>query len=266
MGDSVYISSNLTSAQLEFMKLLDEYEIDIFLLEEIETKLNQRFDNINEILENLVQKELLSRIERGKFCKANFRDENVIGTFAVKMGVVAYWSALNLHGLTEQFTNTVYIQTTHKKTDKSIFGVNYRFVKISESKRCGIIKQGYGNHAFYMTDVEKTLVDCFDLPQYSGGYAELIRAFAATPISGEKMITYCRAVNNIAATKRMGFLAELFEKRGLKLFIRFAKNQTKDAYNPLDPQGADSGSFISEWKLRLNISKEQLLDIANKQY
>jgi len=247
-------------------KLLDEYEIDIFLLEEIETKLNQRFDNINEILENLVQKELLSRIERGKFCKANFRDENVIGTFAVKMGVVAYWSALNLHGLTEQFTNTVYIQTTHKKTDKSIFGVNYRFVKISESKRCGIIKQGYGNHAFYMTDVEKTLVDCFDLPQYSGGYAELIRAFAATPISGEKMITYCRAVNNIAATKRMGFLAELFEKRGLKLFIRFAKNQTKDAYNPLDPQGADSGSFISEWKLRLNISKEQLLDIANKQY
>lgn len=266
MGDSVYISSNLTSAQLEFMKLLDEYEIDIFLLEEIETKLNQRFDNINEILENLVQKELLSRIERGKFCKANFRDENVIGTFAVKMGVVAYWSALNLHGLTEQFTNTVYIQTTHKKTDKSIFGVNYRFVKISESKRCGIIKQGYGNHVFYMTDVEKTLVDCFDLPQYSGGYAELIRAFAATPISGEKMITYCRAVNNIAATKRMGFLAELFEKRGLKLFIRFAKNQTKDAYNPLDPQGADSGSFNSEWKLRLNISKEKLLDIANKQY
>ena len=266
MGDSVYISSNLTSAQLEFMKLLDENEIDIFLLEEIETKLNQRFDNINEILENLVQKELLSRIERGKFCKANFRDENVIGTFAVKMGVVAYWSALNLHGLTEQFTNTVYIQTTHKKTDKSIFGVNYRFVKISESKRCGIIKQGYGNHVFYMTDVEKTLVDCFDLPQYSGGYAELIRAFAATPISGEKMITYCRAVNNIAATKRMGFLAELFEKRGLKLFIRFAKNQIKDAYNPLDPQGADSGSFNSEWKLRLNISKEKLLDIANKQY
>lgn len=266
MGDSVYISSNLTSAQLEFMKLLDENEIDIFLLEEIETKLNQRFDNINEILENLVQKELLSRIERGKFCKANFRDENVIGTFAVKMGVVAYWSALNLHGLTEQFTNTVYIQTTHKKTDKSIFGVNYRFVKISESKRCGIIKQGYGNHVFYMTDVEKTLVDCFDLPQYSGGYAELIRAFAATPISGKKMITYCRAVNNIAATKRMGFLAELFEKRGLKLFIRFAKNQIKDAYNPLDPQGADSGSFNSEWKLRLNISKEKLLDIANKQY
>ena len=60
MADSVYISSNITSAQLEFMKLLDEYEIDIFLLEKIETKLNRKFDNINEILENLVHKGLLS--------------------------------------------------------------------------------------------------------------------------------------------------------------------------------------------------------------
>ena len=264
MADSVYISSNLTSAQIGFMKLLDEYEIDIFLLEEIESKLNQRFDNINEILENLVHKGILSRIERGKFCKATFRDEKVIGTFAVKKGVVAYWTALNLHGLTEQFPNTVFIQTTHKKRDKSLFGVSYKFVKISESKRCGIIKEGYGNHSYYMTDVEKTLVDCFDLPQYSGGYAELIHAFAVASLSGEKMINYCNAINNIAATKRIGFLSELFKKKGLKSFISFAKSQIKDAYNPVDPQGSDSGSFNAEWRLRLNISKEELLDIAGK--
>jgi predicted transcriptional regulator of viral defense system len=266
MADSVYISSNITSAQLEFMKLLDEYEIDIFHLEEIETELNRKFDNINEILENLVHKGFLSRIERGKFCKAAFRDENVIGTFIVKKGVVAYWSALNLHGLTEQFPNTVFIQTPHKKSDKSIFGVNYKFIRIAEEKRMGIIKEGYGNHSYFMTDVEKTIVDCFDLPQYSGGYAELIRAFSIAQLSGEKMIAYCRAINNIAATKRIGFLAELFEKKGFKSFIRFAKDCVKDSYNPFDPQGKDSGSFNAEWKLRLNISKEALFDIANKQY
>lgn len=266
MADSVYISSNLTATQLEFMKLLDEYEIDIFLLEEIEEELNMRFENINEILENLVHKELLSRIERGKFCRATFRDENVIGAFVVKKGAVSYWSALNLHGLTEQFPNTVFVQTTHKKNDKSIFGVNYKFIKIPESKRKGILKEGFGNHSYQMTDIEKTIVDCFDLPQYSGGFAELIHAFAVTQLSGEKMIDYCNAINNIAATKRMGFLAELFEKKGLKSFIRFAKNQIRDAYNPIDPQGLDSGTFNAEWKLKLNISKEKLLDIANKQY
>lgn len=266
MADSVYISSNLTSIQLKFMKLLDEYEIDIFRIEEIEKKLGQSFDNINEILENLVHKGILSRIERGKFCKANFREENVIGSFLVNNGAISYWSALNLHGLTEQFPNTVFVQSTSKKKDKTIFGVSYRFIQISETKCQGIMKEGYGNHGYYITDVEKTIADCFDLPQYSGGYAELIRAFATAKLTGSKMIDYCQAINNIAATKRMGYLAQLFQKKGLKTFIRFAKEQVKEAYNPFDPQGPDSGTFNAEWRLRLNISKEKLLDIANKQY
>ena len=266
MADSVYISSNLTSIQLEFMKLLDEYEIDIFRIDEIEGKLGQSFGNINEILENLVHKGILSRIERGKFCKANFRDEKVMGTFLVNNGAIAYWSALNLHGLTEQFPNTVFVQSTSKKKDKTVFGVSYQFIQISTSKRQGIIKEGYGDHSYYVTDIEKTIVDCFDLPQYSGGYAELIHAFATAKLTGSKMINYCRAVSNIAATKRMGYLAELFEKKGLKSFISFARDQVKDSYNPFDPQGPDSGSFDAGWRLRVNISKEELLNIANKQY
>ena len=171
---------------------------------------------------------------------------------------------MNLHGLTEQFPNTVFIQTPHKKSDKSIFGVNYKFVKISGSKRCGIIREGYGNYGYYITDVEKTVVDCFDLPQYSGGFAELIRAFADAQLSGDRMIQYCEAVNNIAATKRMGFLAELFEKKGLKSFVRYAKSKIREAYNPFDSQGANAGSFNAEWRLRLNISKEDLIEIAGK--
>jgi predicted transcriptional regulator of viral defense system len=266
MADSVYISSNLTSAQMEFMKLLDEYEVDIFRFEEIEGKFDRSFGNLNEILENLVHKGILSRIERGKFCKANFRDEKVIGAFLVNNGAIAYWSALNLYGLTEQFPNTVFVQTTNKKKDKTIFGVSYQFIQIADFKRAGVVTEGFGNHSYYITDIEKTLVDCFDLPQYSGGYAELIRAFATAKLSGAKMIDYCRAINNIAATKRMGYLAELFEKKGLKSFISFAKEQIKDAYNPFDPHGHDSGFFIAEWRLKLNITKDELLDIANKQY
>ena len=62
-ADSVYISSNLTQQQLEFMKLLDEYELEIFRFEEVEIQINRKFENLNEVLENLVHKELLSRIE-----------------------------------------------------------------------------------------------------------------------------------------------------------------------------------------------------------
>lgn len=266
MARSTYISENLTQNQINFMLLLDDYEMDIFTLSDLKRLAINQLDDINELVENLVHKKILSRIERGKYCRSNFRDEKVIGTYLVDDGAIAYWSALNRHGLTEQFPNAVFIQTTKVKPPKEVFGVNYQFVKITPAKRTGLIKEGFGNHTFAITDIEKTIVDCFDLPQYSGGYAELIRAFATTKLSSSKMIEYCEAINNIAATKRMGFLAELFEKNGFKSFIRFAKDQVKDAYNPFDPQGLDLGSYIAEWRLKLNITKDELLDIANKQY
>lgn len=264
MARSTYISENLTQNQISFMLMLDEYEMDIFSLKELKQFETDQFEDINELVENLVHKKILSRIERGKYCRSNFRDEKVIGSHLVEDGAVAYWSALNLHGLTEQFPNSVFIQTTKVKLAKEVFGVNYHFVKIASFKRSGLAKEGFGNHTYYITDIEKTIVDCFDLPQYSGGYAELIRAFANSRLSGEKMIEYCKAVNNIAATKRMGFLAELFERKGMKSFVRFAKEQVRDAYNPFDPKGLETGPFSAEWKLRLNVSKDQLLDIANK--
>jgi len=266
MAHSVYISSNLTQQQLKFMKLLDDYEIALFKFDEIENQINSKFNNLNEVLENLVHKELLSRIERGKFCKVNFRDENVIGTFVVKNSAVAYWSALNLHGLTEQFSNTIFIQTTQRKTDKALLGTPYKFVTINPGKRTGVMYNGYGNTKYPVTDIEKTIIDCFDQPQYSGGYAELIRALSQAEITDDKMINYCRQVGNTAATKRIGFLVELFKKPSMDKFIDFAKQQINEKYNLFDPHGTEKGKFVAGWKLRLNISKDEVLNITDKQY
>lgn len=260
-----YQSTHLTRNQVNFLKLLDDYEILIFALDTIEEALGP-VNRLNEVIENLVKKGMLSRIERGKYCRHNFRDEMVIGSFIVKDGGIAYWSALNQHGLTEQFANTVFVQTSQEKKAKRIFGVDYQFVKVNPRKVLGYELQGYGNATYPMTDVEKTLVDCFDLPQYSGGYAELLRALAEVEVNPEKMITYCQAIQNIAATKRMGYLAELLEKKGTKPFIRYAKQQVNPKYNLFDPQGPEEGAFVADWKLRLNLSEEVILSIRDKAY
>ena len=261
-----YLSVNILPEQQRFIRLLDEYEIDIFSTETINTQTGQEIENLNKIVSNLVDKKFLSRIEKGKYCRTNFRDELVIGTFIAKDGAVAYWSALNRHGLTEQFSNTVFIQTPFLKRDKKIFGTSYKFVKIAAKKRVGLIKEGYGNRSYSITDVDKTIVDCFDLTEYSGGYAELIRALNQAKLSADNLISYCRSVDNISVIKRIGFLAELLEKSDLISFVEFAKNQVNKKYNLFDPLGSEKGEFISEWKLRMNISKDEILDIVNKQY
>jgi len=266
MARSTYISENLNQQQIDFMLLLDDYELEIFTLEELKKQFSQQFADINELVENLVHKKVLSRIERGKYCRANFNDEKVIGCFISDSGAIAYWSALSAHGLTEQFPNNVFIQTSKPKSSKTVFGTSYKFVKAAPSKITGILTQGQGNRKYWITDIEKTIVDCFDLSENSGGYAELIRAFNQAKLGSEKMISYCKAISNISATKRMGFLAELLDKKGLKNFIRYAKHQINKKYNVFDPTGTDKGEFVNDWRLRLNISRNEILDICNKQY
>ena len=261
-----YHSVNINRDQQEFLRLMDDHEIEIFTISEIEEILNFRFDDLNAVLENLEKKGFLSRIEKGKYCRANFRDEKVIGCFISGDGAIAYWSALNYHGLTEQFPNILFIQTSKMKRDKDIFGTTYKFVKTILQKMTGIIQEGYGSRTYRITDVEKTIVDCFDYPQYSGGYAELIRGFNQTRLDSDKMITYCDAISNLAVTKRMGFLAELLKKDDLKPFVVYAKGKINLRYNVFDPLGIEKGEFVNEWRLRLNITREEILDICNKQY
>jgi predicted transcriptional regulator of viral defense system len=255
------ITKHITLMQMDFLRHIEEQEINVFTIEEIRDG-NFGEDITVELLGNLVRKGFLHRLERGKYCRSTFKNENVIGTFLVPDGVVAYWNALHLHGLTEQFPNSVFIQTTKKKNAISLYGTNFQFVKIKSEKRTGIIYNGYGNHKFPLTDVEKTIVDCFDLPQYSGGYAELIRAFCQANLHAEKLINYCMAINNFAATKRMGFLAELFEKRELADFIALAKTKINRTYNLFNPFSDDSGETNNDWYLRMNLPVENILGIT----
>ena len=266
MAKGTYISENITHSQQAIMYMLDEYEIDMFSLSDLKQLVNDPMVDINEIIENLVHKKFISRIERGKYVRANFRDEKVIGCFLVPDGTIAYWSALNLHGLTEQFSNTIFIQTTHTKQEKSVFGVRYQFVKVKDEKHIGIEIQGVGNHLYRLTDKEKTIVDCFDQPQYSGGYSELIRAFSQTDINQDKLIHYCTAIDNVSVTKRLAFLTELLKKSKMKRFLKYAEGEVNARNILMDPFGEEKGPFNAKWKLRLNISEEELLDICNKQY
>lgn len=244
------------------LRYLDDTETDIFNLTDLANALGQMVHTIQSNIETLVKKQLFNRIEKGKYCRHNFRNENVIANYLAPEGAVAYWSALNLHGLTSQFTNTVFVQTPKLKKNKTVFGVTYHFIKVKQAKATGYEKSGIGNHTFTLTSVEKTIVDCFDLPEYSGGYAELLLALNKTKLNNTKLIEACRSINNIAATKRIGYLVEFYQIKGMQSFINYALSCVNEKYNTLDPSGKNEGSFNTRWKLRLNISKEQLLAMS----
>jgi len=244
------------------LKLLDEYELDIFTAQSFGSVVGEALDGWMPQLRTLIKNGLFDIIEKGKYCRHNFRDEYVIGNYLAQDGAIAYWSALNLHGLTEQIPNTVFVQTKKLKRNKTVFGVRYQFIKVKPEKITGIAIAGYGNHSYKITDKEKTIMDCFDLPEYGGEFPGIIRAFATNNWDEQKLINYAGKVNNIAAIKRMGYCAELF---GLPLekFIAFAKEKVTKTISLFDNNGTDDGNYITTWGLRLNVKQKDILAMKN---
>lgn len=221
---------------------------------------------LNPVLRRLVRDEQLFPIQKGLYAMRNFQNPYVIANAMLSEGAIAYWSALNLHGLTEQIPNVVYVQSAKRKNDKKVFNVRYRFIQVKKEKTCGIIQMGYDNERFRITDIEKTLLDCFDLPQYSGGYEELIRAFYQAKINSCKLLDYGKKIGNLSVLKRMAFLSELFEMKGFINFQNEVQKIRNQRYTLFDPMGSNEGVFNAKWRIRVNIEKDKLLEIKNKMY
>ncbi len=249
--------------QAELLSFLDNNGWDIFSLEMLKSKSNLAPNQINEALRRLIQSKLIIRLERGKYCRHNFSNEYVIGSFLVKNGGIAYWTAIDYHGLTEQIPNIVYVQTTQAKKNKSIFGVRYKFIQVKKEKLVGFKTMGYGNHRFKITDIEKTIIDSFDIPKYSGGYNEIIKAFNKANLNARKLVKYSRAIDNIAAVKRMAYLCELLNKPKMDYFIQYALSIKNEKYNLFENDGDNQGLTIKRWNLILNMDKSEILEIAN---
>lgn len=256
----------MTSLQERFFDILDENEWDIFSIKML--KSTQLTDNeITQALRHLTKSGSIVKIEREKYRRKNFLNEYVIGNFLAPEGGFAYWTALNMHGLTEQFANKKYIQTSKRRGEFiTDFGETYKFVQVKQSKILGYDIIGYGNHQYKITDIEKTIVDCFDLPQYSGGFYELIRAVYRTKLNEKKLINYCRAINNFSVIKRIAILIELFNKKQMNIFLQFASENINKRYILFDSAGFNEGQFDKKWKVILNITKNDLLEIAKSPY
>jgi predicted transcriptional regulator of viral defense system len=240
------------------LETLDSHGIDIFAKNDLLLK-----DFNDKSFRELLKQDYISLLEKGKYCRHNFRDENVIASFIVKNGGIAYWSAMHYHGLTEQIPNVMYVQTTQAKRNQVIFGVRYNFIRVKEEKLIGFKILGYGNHQFRITDIEKTIVDCFDLPEYGGGYAEIIKAFHKAELSAQKMVKYCKAIDNIAVTKRLAYLSEILNKPNMGYFYKYALSVKNEKYNLFDSSGIKKGQSNPRWNLILNMSEQEISEIAN---
>jgi len=254
----------MTDLQKIFIDILDEFGYDIFSIQMIKETKRLSSEKIHQVIKSLSRTKSIIRLERGKYIRSGFIDSFVIGNFLALDGGIAYWSALNYHGLTEQFVNVVFIQTAKRKNEEvTINGSRYKFVKVNSRKTTGYKEVGYGNHKYKITDIEKTIVDCFDLPHLAGWYQEIIKAFNKVKINQKRLIKYCKIVDNASIIKRLAFLSELLEKQNMEKFIDFAQQNINKDYSVFEINKIRKGKLNKRWKLIMNMDEEEILEIAN---
>ncbi|NBC24644.1 MAG: hypothetical protein GVX78_03405 [Bacteroidetes bacterium] len=266
MAKSTYISENLTDQQIQLLLYLDEYEILYFDLEKLKNELPESLNNINELVENLYHKGFLNRIQRGFYARSHYSNIPVLASRICPGSCLAYWSALHYHGLTERFPNLLFLKATKRKRNTNILGTIVKYVSVKDAKQIGMQREGYGDDSFLITNPEITLIDCFDQTRYAGGFPDLINAFFKARLDSKKLISYSRSYQNTALIKRMGYLASLFHSEVLSDFVEYAKERVNNKYDLFEAGGLDRGVFISEWKLRLNVKKEDLLQMTSNKY
>ena len=221
--------------------------------------------SLQKVLYRLQQKGAIERIEKGKYLiiplgaeKGKYTlHEFVIGSLLVKPYSIAYRSALNYYGLTEQIPTTVFIQTITRKfnTNPNVFGVQYKITKVKKEKVFGIRKEWIEETQINITDKEKTIIDCLDKPQYCGGIIEVAKALKNNKFDRKKLENYAQRIGNSGVLRRVGYLCEL-----LNIKIKLPKLDTRN-YLLLDPTMPEKDTKNARWRLIINLDEKVLEEL-----
>ncbi len=225
-------------------------------------------------LARLVAKGWLDRIEKGKYLivpleagpdRTWTEDAHVIAGHLVSPGMVSYWSALNYWNLTEQVPRVTYVQTTVRKENRRprVLGMQFRIIRVKLRKFFGSHGYRAGESQVEVTDREKTIVDCLDRPDLSGGLDQVGKALVSGDgdFDWDRTTMYLRRFGSGAVVKRFGFLVETLglthppEPRVLDqwLGLRSAGISKLDPSTPREPH-----RIATRWRIEVNLPEEGL--------
>lgn len=216
-----------------------------------------------QFLERLQTKGWIRRIRRGRFAVVPLSSgegrspqlhEFIVAMELASPTVIAYWSALNHYGMTEQVPRTVFVATDHpvRRQPGEILGISYRIVSIKPYKFFGVTKDWIGEASFSITDREKTIIDGLDLPQYVGGVSEIAKALSVSGgvLDQKKLVQYAIKIGNSAVTKRLGFIMEKLGLGDIEALREKAPLAT--GFSALDPAMPKRGRYNRRWGLLIN--------------
>jgi predicted transcriptional regulator of viral defense system len=173
---------------------------------------------------------------------------------------LSHGSAFSLHQMTTQPQLVIYTSSPRLIRPCTIQGTEFRFVRCKADHLFGIEETWVDkNEKVRVSDLERTIIDGLKQPGYCGGMTEVAKALSIKreQFNPEKLVEYALQLNVGAVIRRLGFMMELYQIGSGTLSILLQSKLTA-AHLLLDPDLPAEGKYLSRWKLRLNVSEEEL--------
>ena len=238
------------------MKYYDDLlQMKIFHYDDI-VKLTGNDNTAKSVLRQYTQKGYIALIKKGLYVAINIVDkEPVSNKFAIASQLtpssfVSHHSAFEYYGYANQVSYDVTVTSEERITPFEYNGRYYR--RIAPSIKSGIIKQSDG---VWVSDIERTVLDCINLFEKNMGFEELINCISAVPMLNEQiLLKYLWEYDKNFLYQKTGFILEHF-KKDLDLsegFFEICKTKSgKSSRYLLKDIDKSSAETCSKWRLTI---------------
>lgn len=242
-----------------------------FALPEVEEITGLKAPSARSFIRALVNRGVAARLRPGLFQLVPFelgREKEYLGNPYVAarelMGGREYYishaSALDMHRMTTQPQLVVYATAPKAPRGRTVFGTEFRFVRCPRERFFGFSEQWVDKQEKVMvSDLERTILDGLMAPEYCGGISEVAKGLGMrrSDIGVGKLVKYALRLGKSAVIGRLGHILDVLEI-GTESDRAALRRRLGRAYVLLDPTLPAEGKFFAKWRLRLNISAEEL--------
>ncbi|MHB1908868.1 MAG: type IV toxin-antitoxin system AbiEi family antitoxin domain-containing protein [Nitrososphaerales archaeon] len=172
---------------------------------------------------------------------------------------VAYGSAAHLHGVSTQIPLTTFVAVTRQRRQIDMGTARIRFVNVKRSRFFGKIEREHFGSRIFASDLEKTIIDCFDRSDLVGGIESAARMLydSFEKLDFSKLLDYAKRMQRNALVQRLGFVLEKLRRicPGIPDSVLEGIDKAAEIRFSyvLDPNIRKKGKFSKRWYIYENV-------------
>jgi len=268
------VSRSLSDLEAKLILHLEWEKQPVVTIEDTMAILDCSYDHARQLLHRLARRRWLVPLtpgtyelipaERGEHA---FPDTNplFIGSALVEPYYFSFATAAFFHGLSTQASATVYLATS-VRTGRRLYhvrGKEYRLVFQPQHKFFGAVDvNAYGSRVS-MAELEKTVIDALDRPEYAGDIPEIAGMLQRGQgrLSWDKLADYGLRFESQALVQRLGYLVDLLRlpvpEQARDLLLTNVGKSTP--YLGRLGHWGTGGEYNSTWRIVDNVPRQELL-------